>query len=104
MQASRTQVRVALGTAVAAAITAITVAVLPSNHSAGSTTSPATSVAPNGQSASNSQQETTPLPNLTDPVARRNFVCSFAAGSFGISPQLQWDRDDYCGATDTTSP
>jgi hypothetical protein len=31
------------------------------------------------------------LPDLDDPIVRRRFVCSFAAGSFGISPELPYE-------------
>ena len=33
------------------------------------------------------------LPNLDDAATRQRFVCSFAPGSFGISPQLPYDLE-----------
>ena len=32
-------------------------------------------------------------PNLDDPAIRARFVCSFAPGSFGISPELPYDLE-----------
>jgi hypothetical protein len=32
-------------------------------------------------------------PNLDDPTIRARFVCSFAPGSFGISPELPYDLE-----------
>ena len=33
------------------------------------------------------------LPNLDDAATRERFVCSFAPGSFGISPELPYDLE-----------
>lgn len=38
------------------------------------------------------------LPDLVDPSVRRQFACSFAAGSFGIAPELEGGAGT-CGAT-----
>jgi hypothetical protein len=46
-----------------------------------------------------------PSPNLSDPTTRRRFVCSFAPGSFGISPELPYDvaAGFDCGASDAAN-
>jgi hypothetical protein len=37
-----------------------------------------------------------PVPDLDDPIVRRRLVCSFASGSFGISPRALPGDDPYC--------
>jgi hypothetical protein len=44
-------------------------------------------------SATTSPPNPASLPDLDDPIVRRRFVCSFAPGSFGISPQLPYDLE-----------
>jgi hypothetical protein len=51
-------------------------------------------------------------PNLDDPAIRARFVCSFAPGSFGISPELPYDLEggidcrgsDAAGSFDNIPP
>ena len=51
-------------------------------------------------------------PNLDDPTIRARFVCSFAPGSFGISPELPYDLEggidcsgsDAAGSYDNIPP
>ena len=45
------------------------------------------------------------LPDLNDPSVRRSFVCSFAAGSFGIPSQSSpVDASNDCGDDAATAP